>query len=91
VYFHLYSLIKKDILVTGNVYKPSDQRIKSDITEVDSNTQLANVRNLKIYDYIVRSQQERGGIITPSFSSFHPLTFILQCWHRSYNPLCPML
>jgi len=52
--------VNGNILVTGNVYKPSDKRIKSDITEVDSNTQLANVRNLKIYDYVVRSQQERG-------------------------------
>lgn len=49
-------------MVTGNLYKPSDKRIKSDIKEVDPTSQLDNIRNLKIYDYIVRSQSERGGL-----------------------------
>ena len=40
-----------DAQVTGNVYRPSDRRIKSNITEVESEIQLSNLRNIKIYDY----------------------------------------
>lgn len=47
--------------MTGNVYKPSDRRIKTNIIGVDTESQLDHVRNLKIYDYVVRSQPERGG------------------------------
>lgn len=47
-------------LITGDLYKPSDRRIKSEITSVDSQSQLEHVRNLKIYDYKVRNKDERG-------------------------------
>ena len=50
------------MLVHGDVYKPSDRRIKSDITPVDPSDQLGHIRELKIYDYMVNSRRERGGM-----------------------------
>eukprot|EP00026_Physarum_polycephalum_P001172 Phypoly_transcript_01173.p1 GENE.Phypoly_transcript_01173~~Phypoly_transcript_01173.p1 ORF type:complete len:702 (-),score=114.39 Phypoly_transcript_01173:630-2735(-) len=49
-------------LVTGNIYKPSDRRIKSDFVPVNPNEQLDNIRNLKIYDYKIKDRNERGVI-----------------------------
>lgn len=43
------------------MFKPSDMRIKSNIEAVDPIEQLKNIRNLKIYDYLVQSRKERGG------------------------------
>ncbi len=47
--------------MTGNLLKPSDVRIKTDIVGVDPIDQLKNIRNLKIYDYLIKSRRERGG------------------------------
>lgn len=47
-------------MMTGNLLKPSDVRIKSNIESVDPVEQLKNIRNLKIYDYLVQSRKERG-------------------------------
>lgn len=52
----------KDALITGDVYKPSDRRIKSDFVEVDTSKQLDHIRNLQIYDYKIKGRSERGGI-----------------------------
>jgi len=52
--------VQGNMLVTGTVYKPSDMRIKSQIHGVDPESQLNNVRKLKIYDYVVQSKNERG-------------------------------
>lgn len=49
-----------NIMMTGYLYKPSDYRIKSDIREVDNVTQLNRMRQLKIYDYQVHANKERG-------------------------------
>jgi hypothetical protein len=57
--------------MTGYLYKPSDMRIKSEITQVDNKAQLRRIRKLKIYDYQVHSNSERGGIL--SFLSLAPL------------------
>lgn len=55
-------LMKVDMLVTGDTYKPSDRRIKTHIEVVDNLSQLSRVRQLKIYDYQVHDRSERGGI-----------------------------
>lgn len=47
-------------LITGDLYKPSDRRIKSDITKVDTGEQLQHIRELQMYDYTVRNKNERG-------------------------------
>lgn len=52
--------IHGNALVTGQLYKPSDRRIKSNINSVNYQDQLENVRKLRIYDYEVQSRKERG-------------------------------
>ena len=37
--------------LSGAVLQPSDMRLKTDITPLDSATQLSNVRNLPLYRY----------------------------------------
>ena len=37
--------------MTGTVVQPSDQRIKEDISAVDSSAQLDNIKNLRLYTY----------------------------------------
>jgi len=43
--------VQGNALITGTVLKPSDQRIKENITAVNTSKQLENISNLKIYDY----------------------------------------
>jgi hypothetical protein len=52
--------VNGNIMMTGNLFKPSDVRIKSNVESVDPLDQLKNIRNLKIYDYLVQSRKERG-------------------------------
>eukprot|EP01112_Ceratiomyxa_fruticulosa_P008181 TRINITY_DN2113_c0_g1_i3.p1 TRINITY_DN2113_c0_g1~~TRINITY_DN2113_c0_g1_i3.p1 ORF type:complete len:655 (-),score=101.96 TRINITY_DN2113_c0_g1_i3:22-1986(-) len=40
-----------NILVTGNLFKPSDKRIKQNFTNMDTKSQLQNIKNLRIYNY----------------------------------------
>jgi hypothetical protein len=47
--------------MTGDLYKPSDRRIKSDFKEKDHTSQLQHIRNLKLYDYKVGEREESGG------------------------------
>lgn len=57
-----------NILVTGNIVKPSDVRLKSDFDEVRTDSQLKNIEKLKIYDYNIKNplgsgeKRERGVI-----------------------------
>eukprot|EP00026_Physarum_polycephalum_P003049 Phypoly_transcript_03058.p1 GENE.Phypoly_transcript_03058~~Phypoly_transcript_03058.p1 ORF type:complete len:746 (+),score=135.76 Phypoly_transcript_03058:269-2506(+) len=43
--------VQGNILVTGDVLKPSDERIKTNITPLSTSTQLQNVEKLKLYEY----------------------------------------
>jgi len=54
--------VNGNVLITGDLYKPSDRRIKSDFVKVDSGDQLEALRKLTIYDYFLNYQQtyERG-------------------------------
>jgi hypothetical protein len=52
--------VNGNIMLTGNLFKPSDMRIKSNIEAVDPLNQLKNIRNLQIYDYLIKSRKERG-------------------------------
>ncbi len=51
-------------MVSGNILKPSDQRVKKNITPVETAVQLKHVENLTIYDYDLKTipgKRERGG------------------------------
>lgn len=43
--------VQGNISVTGDIYKPSDRRIKSELMQKDPEDQLDRIRKLKIYDY----------------------------------------
>lgn len=58
-------------LVTGDIYKPSDRRIKSDFEQVDTIEQLGHIRKLQIYDYKVQGKPERG-VIAQELQAVHP-------------------
>lgn len=47
-------------LVTGNILKPSDQRIKENIVSVNTAKQLENIKNLKIYDYELKQWKDQS-------------------------------
>jgi len=54
-----------NILLTGAMLKPSDRRLKQNISQVDGSQQLKNIKDLQIYDYDLkgwRSVRERGVI-----------------------------
>ena len=38
-------------MLTGDIIKPSDQRVKTNIQPVNTASQLANIEALQIYDY----------------------------------------
>jgi hypothetical protein len=38
-------------MLTGDIIKPSDQRVKTNIQPVSTASQLANIEALQIYDY----------------------------------------
>eukprot|EP01113_Clastostelium_recurvatum_P047869 TRINITY_DN8602_c0_g1_i1.p1 TRINITY_DN8602_c0_g1~~TRINITY_DN8602_c0_g1_i1.p1 ORF type:complete len:804 (-),score=260.45 TRINITY_DN8602_c0_g1_i1:8-2419(-) len=40
-----------NILVGGNIMKPSDKRIKRNIVPITKGQQLTNIKNLRVYDY----------------------------------------
>eukprot|EP01114_Cavostelium_apophysatum_P010057 TRINITY_DN2345_c0_g1_i1.p1 TRINITY_DN2345_c0_g1~~TRINITY_DN2345_c0_g1_i1.p1 ORF type:complete len:847 (+),score=295.19 TRINITY_DN2345_c0_g1_i1:224-2764(+) len=40
-----------NIMVTGNVVKPSDKRVKENFHEVDTKEQLQHIEDLRIFDY----------------------------------------
>jgi len=43
--------VKGNVLLTGNVLKPSDRRIKTDLSPVDNQQQYSNIEKLDIFDY----------------------------------------
>jgi hypothetical protein len=57
------------ILVTGDILKPSDERIKTNITPLSPSSQLENVEKLRLYEYELKHSvgpdgqpvRERGG------------------------------
>jgi len=62
-----FAKVHGNIMVTGNIVKPSDVRLKSDFDEVRTESQLKNIEKLKIYDYNIKNplgpgeKRERGG------------------------------
>jgi len=58
--------VNGNVLVSGNVLKPSDKRIKDNITPVDTKVQLQNLTNLKIYDYDLKQWKDVNGTTTTS-------------------------
>lgn len=59
--------VQGNILVTGDILKPSDRRLKRNFISVDTSAQLAAIEKLKIYDYEVLhdangTRRERGGM-----------------------------
>ncbi len=42
--------------VSGQILQPSDLRIKDDVRELDTRTQLHNVKKLKIVQYVYRPE-----------------------------------
>ncbi|KAI1309357.1 Myelin regulatory factor-like protein [Halotydeus destructor] len=59
-------VIYGNIKVTGQIIQPSDERAKTNITDVDTKTQLKNVSNMRIvkYDYKPEFAKEVG--LSPS-------------------------
>jgi hypothetical protein len=49
--------VNGNIMVTGNLVKPSDRRLKSNIEPVSTTSQLKKLEQLKIYDYDVKQMQ----------------------------------
>lgn len=61
--------VNGNVLITGNIVKPSDVRLKSEFQEVSPSDQLKNIEQLKIYDYNIvnplggaETRRERGVI-----------------------------
>ena len=59
--------VQGNILVTGDILKPSDRRLKRNFMLVDSSSQMTSIENIKIYDYEVMAEnsgvrRERGGM-----------------------------
>lgn len=59
-YFHQMHLHHDQIMLTGSILKPSDQRIKTNITPVSTSSQLEKIMQLKIYDYELKHGKEAG-------------------------------
>eukprot|EP01117_Protostelium_nocturnum_P006084 TRINITY_DN2190_c0_g1_i1.p1 TRINITY_DN2190_c0_g1~~TRINITY_DN2190_c0_g1_i1.p1 ORF type:complete len:838 (-),score=311.05 TRINITY_DN2190_c0_g1_i1:299-2812(-) len=49
-----------NIMVTGTVLKPSDQRIKENLSRVSPADSLKNISNLRVYDYDLKKWKEAG-------------------------------
>lgn len=58
--------VQGNILVTGDILKPSDRRLKRNFMLVDTSSQMTAIENIKIYDYEVMAEdsvrKERGVI-----------------------------
>jgi len=52
--------VNGNIMLTGSILKPSDQRIKTNIQEVSTAGQLEKIKQLKIYDYELKHGKEPG-------------------------------
>lgn len=52
--------VQGNIVCSGIVYKPSDERIKTNIQAVSAASQLENIKQLKIYDYELLHGREPG-------------------------------
>jgi hypothetical protein len=58
--------VKGNIMVTGDIFKPSDRRLKENFVPVNSAVQLNIINSIKIYDYDIPTgttvKRERGVI-----------------------------
>ena len=54
-----------NVLVTGQILKPSDQRIKENLQEIPTEKQLENIKNLKVYDYDLKRWKDGSGTEKP--------------------------
>lgn len=50
--------VQGNILLTGDLLKPSDRRIKRNLRSVSGASQLKHIENIKIYDYEVRTDEK---------------------------------
>jgi len=50
-----------NVLVTGNYLKPSDERVKTNIKQLDPNAQLENIEKLQLYEYDLKHERDKDG------------------------------
>ena len=66
-----------NIELTGEIYRPSDQRIKRSITPLDPNHQLDRIRRVNLYDYerqdlITGEWHQERGVLAQELSTVMP-------------------
>lgn len=67
-----------NILVTGNLLKPSDKRLKENIQPASTKTSLQNITRLKLYDYDLKNPAKPGearerGVLAQELQSILPM------------------